>query len=41
MGMVAAGKKTLPGLTKAQAKEYVRGQKVSKLPLRAKAKKHK
>jgi hypothetical protein len=38
IGMVAGGKKKLPGLSKTQAKEMLRGQKVKKLPTRAKKK---
>jgi hypothetical protein len=38
IGMVAAGKKKLPGLSSSQAKEMLRGQKVKKLPTRAKKK---
>jgi hypothetical protein len=39
MGAVASGSLKKPGLSKEQAKEYIRGQKVSKLP--EKVKKHK
>lgn len=38
MGMVAAGKIKKPGLSPAKAKEFLRGEKVSKLPARAKRK---
>jgi hypothetical protein len=40
MGAIAAGKKTkATGLSKEQAKEFIRGQKISKLPTKVKKKK--
>lgn len=39
MGVVASGKKKVKGLSKAQAKEYIKGQKISKLPKKVKKKK--
>lgn len=32
MGMVASGKKKLPGMSRAKAKEFVRGVNPKKLP---------
>jgi hypothetical protein len=39
MGAVAGGVIKKKGLSKAQAKEFIKGQKVSKLPARKKKKK--
>ena len=39
MGLVASGKKKVKGLSKAKAKEFLKGVKIKKLPARAKKKK--
>lgn len=39
MGAVASGKKKVKGLSRAKAKEFLRGVKVKKLPWKAKKKK--
>ena len=38
MGAVAGGAIKKKGLSRSQAKEYIRGQKISSLPARAKKK---
>ena len=38
MGAVAGGQAKVKGLSKKQAKEYIKGQKASKLPEKAKKK---
>jgi len=40
MGLIASGKKKIKGLSRFKAKEYLRGVKVKKLPLRKKKKKY-
>ncbi len=38
-GLIAGGKKKVKGLSAAQAREFLRGTKVKKLPVRVKPKK--
>lgn len=39
MGLVAAGKASLPAMSQAEARDMLRGKKVAKLPAKAKARK--
>jgi len=39
MGAIAGGKKKVKGLSRAKAKEFLRGVKVNRLPRKAKKKK--